>query len=100
MDNQQFYNLNSNNQALRVRNLQFRSFNSEPKPAFEVEKSLSLDTKPMQTPGGFEACEESHAKKAASPAESTHLHDSVHVETLDMCKDKTGSQQHYSRLTT
>jgi hypothetical protein len=89
MDNQQFYNPNSHNQAPRFRSPQFRSFNPKPKPAPEAEKSLSLGTKPTQTPDGSEACEESHAKKAASPAEDTHL-DPVHVETPGMCKGKTG----------
>jgi hypothetical protein len=97
MDNQQFYNLNFNNSASRFRKLQFHSFNPKLKLAFEVEKSLSLDTKSTQTSGGSEACEQSHAKKAASPAEDIHLHDSVHVETPGMCTGKTAFH-HYSRL--
>jgi hypothetical protein len=92
MENQQFYTPNSNNPTPRFPNLQFRSFNPEPKPASEAEKNLSLDTKPTQTPGGSEACveEEPRAKTVASPIDDTGLRDSVHVETPSMCKGKTG----------
>lgn len=96
MDNQVFYNLNSNNNASRFRNPQFRSFNPKPKSAPEVEKGLSLSAKPTHTAGGFEECEEPSARTVASPAVDTRLHDSVHVQTSDLYKT---ASQHYSWLT-
>ncbi|KAK2752506.1 hypothetical protein FQN54_008099 [Arachnomyces sp. PD_36] len=71
MENQQFYNPNSNNPAPRFR------------------------TKPTQTPDGSEACEEPHAKKAASPAENTHLHNSVHVETPEFPSTEDHHAENY-----
>lgn len=81
MDNQVFYNPNSNNNASRFRNPQFRSFNPKPKSAPEVEKGLSLSAKPTHTAGESEECEEPPARTVASPTVDTRLHDSVHVQT-------------------
>jgi hypothetical protein len=99
MNNQQFYNFNFNNQAPRSRNSQFRSFNSKLKPASEVEKKVSLDTRPTQTSDGFDVRveEESYAKTTVTSIEDTYLDSSVRVKTPDMHKHVT-SLQHCSRL--
>lgn len=88
MDNQQFYNPSSNNPAPRLPNLQFRRFNPEPKPVSKVMKNISLGAKLTQTTGSSKARvrEEPRAKMALSPAEDTHLYDTVRIETPGMRK--------------
>ena len=86
MDSQQFYNPNAVKPAPRYFSSQFRPFNHEPKPVSKLGKKISLGAKITQATGGSgaHAREEPRMKMAASPAEDTHLHDTVRVETPGM----------------